>query len=236
MYAWRLSFMWFPLPFIRAFSPHNTLSVSLQLLCLMMIKMNKVNFISMVGQCVYSTVKVCAHVNYYLGINFNHYTEGQMPPRSGQACGMPRALSPTRMDQETSDKSRKRKPGDIKHSISMSKKKKTTDSETEVVPIQEWACIEYALDSELLCVSCSGFENPSKSRSLSALREKCRFIGFRRLEVEEDNFFTSFNETGVLQHRFDYFTWKPMRNTYHIELVKVWLQVTVLWFCFLPPL
>lgn len=161
-----------------------------------------------------------------------------MPPRSGQACGVPRALSPTRMDQKTSDKSRKRKPGDIEHSISMSKKNKTTDSETEVVPTQERACIEYALDSGLWCVSCSGVESSSKSQSLSALREKCRFIGFRRLELEEDSWYASFNETGVLQDesdRFDYFTWKPARNTYHIELMKVWI-VTVLWFCFLPPL
>lgn len=145
-----------------------------------------------------------------------------MPPRSSQADGVPCALS---SDQGTSNKSRKRKPSDVEHSICMLKKKKTTDSET-VVPIQEGACLEYGSDSELLCVSCSDFGNPLKSWSLSDLREKCRFNGFRRLEVGEDDWFASFDETGVLRdenNQFEYFTWKPARNNYHIELIKVWL-------------
>jgi hypothetical protein len=132
-----------------------------------------------------------------------------MPPKSGQACGVPCAPS---FGQETSDKSRKHKPSGIDNSISTLKKKKKADSGT-TISIQERVCIEYASDSELLCVSCSEFKDPLKSPSSSILCERCRFIGFWRLEeMEEAEWIASFDETGMLQgenNQFEYFTWKP---------------------------
>jgi hypothetical protein len=104
---------------------------------------------------------------------------------------------------------------------------KSAEPHEEGYSVQDRACVEYGKPLiPSLCIACVGFSSQTFSRN--TIREKCRFIGFRRMRLEQDGSSSwIFNlESGVSRAEFgtyEYYDWNPSQTAEHIAVIKVWL-------------
>jgi hypothetical protein len=102
------------------------------------------------------------------------------------------------------------------------KKSKFTGA-AEKYPVQAHGCLEYGSRlSDAMCLECSDVSLTKYNRD--RIRERCRFIGFRRIKDAKGGGFTLIFGGGAFQDRHDDYVWdewKPHRTTDNLEVVKV---------------
>lgn len=119
---------------------------------------------------------------------------------------------------------KKRKADSTAKRAAISKKTKIADPVQSDYTVQTRACIEYeTISAHSLCVACA--EVSLLGRRFNAIRQVCRFIGFRMMKPEDDGRFSMiFRQEGVPRaeyEQFEYYDWNPSRTADHKAVIKV---------------